>query len=351
MTDGTTTSPAPDAAVRKLHRSRDDRIVAGVAGGLGRYFDLPPIFFRVAFVVLALLGGAGILLYALAALVMPDEGRSESILEEALRRHRDRPWLLIGVGLVALASLSLISQARFWPNGGFAWTLLLLGAIAIVWSQRREGTRAPAAEGAPPPARRPSIALPVLGVLLAAAGALALLDLAGVSIRWDVALAVGAIATGLAVAAGALLERRTGGLFLVGLILAAAAVFVSTVDIQLEGSVGDKVSHPVFTSDLQRTYNLAAGDFVLDLRDVNMPSGTTRIDADVGFGELTVRVPDDVGLRVDASAGIGELHVLGRNSEGWSEELHVSDEAPGSASELVLDAHVGIGELTVERSP
>jgi phage shock protein PspC (stress-responsive transcriptional regulator) len=348
MTDGTTTtSPTADAPGRALHRSRDDRIVAGVAGGLGRYFDLPPIFFRVAFVVLALLGGAGILIYAVAALVMPDEGRSESILEEALRRHRDRPWLLVGVGLVGIAALSLLAQARFWPSGGLAWTLLLLGAIAIVWSQRKEAP----AEGAAPTPRRPSIALPVLGLLLAATGLLALLDVLGVSIPWDIALAAGAIAVGVAVAAGAFLERRTGGLFLVGLILAATAVFVSTVDVRLEGSVGDKVSRPVLTSDLQRTYDLAAGDFVLDLRDVNLPSGATRIDANVGFGELTVRVPDDVALRVDASAGLGELHVLGRNAEGWDEELHVNDRPFGSTSELDLDAHVGVGELTVERSP
>lgn len=350
MTEGTTT-PATDAPVRQLRRSREERIVAGVAGGLGRYFDLPPIFFRAAFVVLALLGGAGILLYVAAALVMPDEGRDESILEEALRGHRDRPWLLIGIGLVAIATLSLVAQARFWPNSGFAWTLLLVGVIAILWAQRREERRAPAIDGAPPAPRRPSIALPVLGLLLAGAGSLALLDVLGVSIPWDIALALGAIAIGLAVAAGAVFQRRTGGLFIVGLLLAATAVFVSAVDIQLEGPVGDKVSRPVLASDLEPTYHLAAGELLLDLRNVELPSGTTRIDANVGFGELTVRVPADVDVRVEASAGLGDLDVFGRTTDGWDRELSVTENAVGSTSELVLDAHVGIGELTVERAP
>jgi phage shock protein PspC (stress-responsive transcriptional regulator) len=352
MTEGTTTtSPPADTPVRQLRRSRDDRLIAGVAGGLGRYFELPPIFFRVAFVVLALFGGAGILLYVAAALVMPDEGRGESIVEEALRRHRDRPWLLVGVALVAIAGLSIIAQARFWPNSGFAWTLLLLGAIAILWSQRREERIAPTAEGAPRPAPRPSIALPVLGLLVAAAGALALLDLFGVSIPWDVALAVGAIAVGLAVAAGAFFQRRTGVLFLVGLLLAGTAVVVSTVDITVDGPVGDKVWHPTVASDVQRSYDVAAGELMVDLTDVTLPSGTTEIEANVGVGELTVRVPNDVTVRVDASAGLGDLNVLGRTSEGWDRELDVTENAFGSTKELVLDAHVGIGELNVERAP
>src|ERR1700685_1076827 len=46
------------AAVRRLERPTSDRRIAGVAGGLGRYFDLNPSFFRIGFVVLTLLGGA-----------------------------------------------------------------------------------------------------------------------------------------------------------------------------------------------------------------------------------------------------------------------------------------------------
>src|SRR5215207_9716803 len=118
-----TTTDTPTAPVKELHRSREDRILAGVAGGLGRYFDVSPAFFRIAFAVLTLVGGAGILLYVAAALVIPDEGERDSIVSDSLRRHRERPWMLVGLALVAIATLSIVAQADFWPNSGFAWTL------------------------------------------------------------------------------------------------------------------------------------------------------------------------------------------------------------------------------------
>ena len=71
-------------------------MVAGVSGGLARYFEIHPAVFRVGFVVLTLLGGAGILIYLAAWLVIPDEGKDDSIATAALRNRRDRPWPLIG---------------------------------------------------------------------------------------------------------------------------------------------------------------------------------------------------------------------------------------------------------------
>ena len=88
--------------VRRLQRSRSDRMLAGVSGGLARYFEIHPAVFRVGFVVLTLLGGAGVLIYLAAALVMPDEGKQDSIATAALRDRRDRPWPLIGLGLLAV---------------------------------------------------------------------------------------------------------------------------------------------------------------------------------------------------------------------------------------------------------
>lgn len=348
--DATTTAQAP---VRELHRSRDDRVVAGVAGGLGHYFDLPPIFFRVAFVVLALVGGAGILLYAAAALVIPDAGKRDSIAVQALREHRDRPWLLIGVGLVALATLSLIAQARFWPNGGFAWTLLILGAIAIGLSQRRDAARAEehqAVEGGPPPARRPSLGLPTFGVLLAAGGLLALLEMLGIDVPWGIALAVAAIAVGLVVALGAILHLRTGALFLVGIVLAGTAIVVSTADVHLKGSVGERVVNAGSVSDLQRNYDVAVGELRLDLRNVALPAGETHVDADVGVGQLTVTIPDDANVVVSASNGVGNIDVLGQVRDGWDKDVHVNALSSGSAATLVLDVHVDLGDIDVRRS-
>ena len=62
---------APTADPRRLTRSSSDRVVGGVAGGLGRYFDIDPIIFRIGFVVLTIAGGAGLLGYAAAWLLVP----------------------------------------------------------------------------------------------------------------------------------------------------------------------------------------------------------------------------------------------------------------------------------------
>ena len=357
------TSETQSASIKELHRSRDERILAGVAGGLGRYFDISPTFFRIGFAILTLVGGAGILLYVAAWLVIPDDGESDSIVSEALRRHRDRPWLLAGVGLVGIALVSLFAQADFWPNSGFAWVLLLLGGLAIVFAQRRADGGTPADESTPPVERtapgdaatpvarprQPSLLLPVLGVLLAAAGALALAEALGVDVRWDVALAVGAIGTGVAIVAGVALRRRTGGLVVVGLVLATLAVAVSAIDVRLEGPIGTRVYSPFETSDLKRDYDVSVGDLRLDLSNAALAAGETEVDANVGIGELTVIVPDDTAVDVDASASAGEVTVFGRSESGVDADLSASIHAPRSDRTLRIDAHVGLGDVIVER--
>src|SRR4029453_12569638 len=108
-------------AAKRLERSRSDRMLAGVSGGLARYFDIHPAFYRVGFVVLTLIGGAGVLIYLAAALVIPDEGEEDSIAAKALRERRDRPWPLIGLALIAIAGLVLLSRVSIWPSGDAAW--------------------------------------------------------------------------------------------------------------------------------------------------------------------------------------------------------------------------------------
>src|SRR5437667_11817696 len=114
-----------NGAAKRLERSRSDRMVAGVCGGLARYFDIHPVFHRVGFVVLTLLGGAGILIYLAAALVMPDEGKEDSFAARVLRERSDRPWPLVGLALVAIAGAALLSRATLW-HAGVSWLFLLL---------------------------------------------------------------------------------------------------------------------------------------------------------------------------------------------------------------------------------
>ena len=66
---------AAAGAPRRLTRSSSDRVLGGVAGGLGRYFDIDPIIFRIGFVVLTIAGGAGLLAYARGLAARPGRPR------------------------------------------------------------------------------------------------------------------------------------------------------------------------------------------------------------------------------------------------------------------------------------
>ena len=61
-----------DSTRRSLRRSRDNRILLGICGGLGEFFDINPIWFRLAFIIAAIPGGLpGILLYLILWLIIP----------------------------------------------------------------------------------------------------------------------------------------------------------------------------------------------------------------------------------------------------------------------------------------
>lgn len=58
---------------RRLYRSRNERMIGGVCGGLGEYFNIDPTLIRLLFVVFALTGGSGVLAYLIFLVVVPEE--------------------------------------------------------------------------------------------------------------------------------------------------------------------------------------------------------------------------------------------------------------------------------------
>src|SRR5688500_8326401 len=83
---------------RQLRRSRADRKVAGVAGGLGRHLDVDPTVLRVLFVVLVFFGGAGLLMYGALWLLVPEEGTGESVVRTS---DSTRNAVLITIAVIA----------------------------------------------------------------------------------------------------------------------------------------------------------------------------------------------------------------------------------------------------------
>ncbi len=379
MSETTTTVTTPTESERKLIRPTDDRVVAGVCSGLARYFGLDPLVYRIAFAALVLLGGSGLILYAAAWLVIPDERRGESLVEDAIRHHRDRPWLVIGVGLVAFGLLFGLTESNLWPDPGNLWLAALAVGLGVVWWQLRDrprtgtgatasgpGTGAPGAQGTagaqPSPAgevetafaeapaakrRRIPIFLPTIGAMLVGAGVLGALQITDVvDVDWALALAVAVVLVGIAVAVGAFFGA-TGALAAIGTLLAAAMVVAATVDIPLHGPMGDRERHPVAMADLERSYEHSIGTLDLDLRDLILPAGTTRVSATVGIGELRVRVPAGVRVEIDAHVKAGESVVLGNREDGWNVTQHVTEDGTTAGTTLALDAEVGFGNLEV----
>src|SRR5262245_3559806 len=337
---------------KQLRRSRSDRMVAGVSGGLGRYFDVNPVLYRVGFVVLALLGGAGILIYLAAALVIPDEGRDESIVEQALRERRARPWRIVGLALVFVSAIVLVSEAHLW-DGHFAWVLMLVAGLILLALGPRLWTEATAvgpeaestgAAGEPPATRRTRsfpLTTAVLGALVFGAGLLGILAAAGVDIPWAIAIAVAAGAVGVAVVVGAFLRMRVGWLILLGGLLGFVAIVASTINLKLGDGVGDRNYTPLTAVALHDPYRLGIGDLDLDLSRLKLDPGVTSVEASVAVGHLLVTVPDGVAVHVGSHVDWGDSDVLGDEQNGHDVDHTVDRPAHAGAATLDLDLHVG----------
>lgn len=64
--------------VKKLHRSQDQKMLGGVCGGLGEYFNIDPTIVRIIFIAFALIAGGGLLLYLILWLLIPQEASPEA---------------------------------------------------------------------------------------------------------------------------------------------------------------------------------------------------------------------------------------------------------------------------------
>ena len=252
-------------SIKRLERASDGRMIAGVAGGLGRYFDLNPGVFRLGFVVLTLLGGAGILVYLTAVLVIPSEGEEQSIAGRALAERRDRPAPLIGLGLAGVALAVLLSRGDLWPAAGAGWVLILIAGLVILWASRSERR-----------GRRVLTALAVLTSLVAVA------------------------------------------------IVAAIVTAFAWFNVSLSDGVGTRTYTPATAAGVQQSYKLGIGNLHVDLSHVD-PATAARVKLNVGIGNLKVIVPRTADVTVDARAEAGDLYVLNQHDDGRNASLQTGN--------------------------
>lgn len=140
------------------------------------------------------------------------------------------------------------------------------------------------------------------------------------------------------------------------LLLLLAAVVAGLVISSVVGSVADRggglvrTERPTTTEELEDSYELDVGALELNLADLSLPGGTTDVEARVGDGVLTVVVPRDVSVRVDAEAENGALSVFGRDSSGEDVDRHyVEDGYEQAERRLSLELSVDTGAVAVQR--
>ncbi|GAA4375763.1 PspC domain-containing protein [Nocardioides caricicola] len=369
----------------RLRRSRADRKVAGVAGGLGRHLDVDPLVLRVAFVVLVFFGGAGLILYGACWLLVPEDGSEKAAIN---LDERSRSVVLIVVGVIA--ALAMIGDS--WGGGWFPWPLAVIALVAL-WLLTRNsppsGAMPPPAPGAavpptsayvpptstyiPPTSayvpQQPYYTEPVapfqsyvrppnprkkgpilfwftLALIALGVGVLGIVDVAGADVADSAypALAVGI--SGVMLVVGAFFGRA-GGIIALGLV-ASLGLAAATVADKWEGDT--IYVTPLTAAEVQGGYDMEAGEIILDLSEVADPENLDgqAIELEGAFGRIEVILPEEGAASITADVdGPGNIKLFGAENGG----IGVSRSGTFGAGlpVIVIDAHLSVGEIEVQR--
>jgi phage shock protein PspC (stress-responsive transcriptional regulator) len=150
-TDVPRSADNPFAQLRGIVRTRDPHVIAGVSGGLARATGTDPLLFRILFGVLAFFGGAGVLIYIAAWLLLPLEGDDVSPAESLLGRGRSSTSPAL---TVALLVAGVLFGGLVLSDGPRAPLLAGAAMVGLILLLRRDGPApvAPPTPGSVPPA-------------------------------------------------------------------------------------------------------------------------------------------------------------------------------------------------------
>jgi signal transduction histidine kinase len=130
----------------RLERSRSDRVIGGVAAGIGHHLGVKPTTVRIAFVALSFAYGFGIVVYLLTWLLAPEEAGEAAAMPRARRLVRPSLSQALGAGLILVGVATLLLVSGFWFGEALAWpvTLAAIG-FAILWARSGDDRRGRAA--------------------------------------------------------------------------------------------------------------------------------------------------------------------------------------------------------------
>jgi phage shock protein PspC (stress-responsive transcriptional regulator) len=370
-------------------------VVAGVAAGLGDYFGIDPVFFRIAFVVLTFTGGVGIVAYGLLWWLVPPSAEVSNPAEDTVRRLKDAP-LWVAVILLVIGGALLVDQAGWW-RPDLVWGIALIGLGVLLFyeargRQQQTTTAGPAQaavvapeaspgpvpappgatsgleptsawdsdRGVPPPwmyssrehppvvvkrRERSGLGLAVMGIALLATGVAAILDNGGLihlSLAQHLALPLAIIGLGLVVGAWV---GRARWLAILAVPILAVMLLGTLVTVPLEGGFGERLYQPATIASAERPFHLIAGRVVLDLTAVPLRR-SSNLHATVAAGTIEVMVPRHARVDVAANVGAGEIALFDRYTDG----LKVSSRrqvGPPGGPRLHLHLAASFGRIVV----
>lgn len=367
---------------RRLYREPDDRRLAGVCSGLADFLGLDPTVVRLLAVSLVLLAGAGLVLYAVAAVVIPE--RPETVARVRAEQFSTTdvttpPMLAL---LVLALSLVVVLDRDWFPGPLVGFTLMAVGVwllaknsggssstgsgdtTTVTADAASEGEFSPPeAEEASPTGPQGEVPPPVppwgFGVIAVVVLTVSVVGLAQFALNGWIELDVGTVLGGGLVAAGLILVvgawwGRARALIGLGMPLLLVVLLAHMIDMPLDAEAEDRTVVVDSAAELQGRYEILAGHLTVDLRE--LPASVLQRDLDpleatVGIGQMTVLVPERATASIDADVRAGQLTVVpsGVESEGIGIHRDVRIEGDEGAGQLGLQIQLGIGDLEVTR--
>ncbi|HEY5304184.1 MAG TPA: PspC domain-containing protein [Acidimicrobiales bacterium] len=299
--DATVSTASPEPP--HLRRSRQRRLLGGVAGGISERFDVNAYLVRAIFLVLAFLWGLGVAIYLVMWVVVPSVPNDGEDSRERTRASVSTSHRLTVAVLAAVVALAILTLAVVRPVN------VLGPSIGVVW------------------------------------------------IVFLVVLAIVAIRT----PARRLTFRRIAGIvFLIGtslviLLVSGFMAFVASTGVSLSGGNGDHFFGPTSLAQVRHVYRTEFGVSTVNLSGVEFPTTGFSLLASVAAGQLNIVVPADAVVSLSTNVGAGTV-ASGFDLQGVQTRPYVSQPSGLSPAQLrssphvTIDARVGAGQIDIMRA-
>jgi hypothetical protein len=190
----------------------------------------------------------------------------------------------------------------------------------------------------------------LFGLIVIIAGSLWLLHESGVA-RVDIGVALAVVLTTIgAVLVGTLGRASNGGLIALGIALTVILGGTMAIEVDPDTAFGDRVERPLAVGDIQSVYSHTLGSMTLDFSRLDLPVGTTETESSSSFGSVTIYVPSDVGVRVDAASSFGSVQAFGESADGIdTERVFFSPGYSEAERRLHIEVRSSFGSVEVIR--